>query len=113
MRRSCLRCRARRRRDSCVDQRVSPLFHGGPISAVPGVGFSRAFAMILGYQLPDAAWVPWISPVLGTVMYFWGGRPFLTGAASELRARKPGMMLLIALAITVAFIASWGASIGL
>ncbi|WP_061018080.1 heavy metal translocating P-type ATPase, partial [Microbacterium sp. CCH5-D1] len=50
---------------------------------------------------------------LGTVMYVWGGAPFLTGAVGELRARKPGMMLLIALAITVAFLASWGASIGL
>ncbi|MEW1993460.1 heavy metal translocating P-type ATPase [Microbacterium sp. NPDC078849] len=81
--------------------------------AVPVVGLSMMFSMILGYSLPDAAWVAWVSPVLGTVMYVWGGAPFLTGAVSELRARKPGMMLLIALAITVAFLASWGASIGL
>jgi Cu2+-exporting ATPase len=46
-------------------------------------------------------------------MYFWGGRPFLTGAWSELKARKPGMMLLIGLAITVAYFASLGASLGL
>ncbi|WP_425413814.1 heavy metal translocating P-type ATPase [Ruania albidiflava] len=71
------------------------------------------FADLLGYQLPDAGWVWWVSPVLGTVMYLWGGRPFLTGALSEIRARQPGMMLLIGLAITVAFIASWGASLGL
>ncbi|WP_431221432.1 heavy metal translocating P-type ATPase [Leifsonia xyli] len=83
------------------------------IVAIPVVGFSPMFAMILGYPLPDAAWVAWISPLLGTVMYVWGGRPFLTGAVSELRALKPGMMLLIALAITVAFLASWGASLGL
>ncbi len=69
--------------------------------------------MLLGYPLPDAPWVGWISPILGTVMYVWGGAPFLTGAVSELRARKPGMMLLIALAITVAFLASCGASLGL
>lgn len=81
--------------------------------AVPVVGFSTMFSMILGYPLPDAAWVGWVSPVLGTVMYVWGGTPFLTGAMSELRARKPGMMLLIALAITVAFVSSWGASLGL
>ncbi|MEF3088004.1 heavy metal translocating P-type ATPase, partial [Bacillus altitudinis] len=43
----------------------------------------------------------------------WGGRPFLTGAVSELKSRKPGMMLLIALAITVAFFASWAATLGL
>ncbi|EYT59073.1 ATPase [Microbacterium sp. UCD-TDU] len=83
------------------------------ILAVPVVVFSMMFSMLLGYALPDAAWVGWISPVLGTVMYVWGGAPFLTGAVSELRARKPGMMLLIALAITVAFLASWGASLGL
>lgn len=83
------------------------------VLAVPVVGFSMTFSMLIGYPLPDAAWVGWISPILGTVMYVWGGAPFLTGAVSELRARKPGMMLLIALAITVAFIASWGASLGL
>ncbi|MET1051284.1 MAG: copper-translocating P-type ATPase [Mycetocola sp.] len=83
------------------------------VLAVPVVGFSPMFAMILGYELPDAAWVVWVSPALGTVLYAWGGRPFLTGAVEELRARKPGMMLLIGLAITVAFVASWGASSGI
>ncbi|MFS0733874.1 heavy metal translocating P-type ATPase [Microbacterium sp. 1P10UB] len=83
------------------------------VLAVPVIGFSTMFSMIIGYPLPDAAWVGWVSPTLGTVMYVWGGAPFLTGAVSELRARKPGMMLLIALAITVAFLASWGASLGL
>ncbi|WP_404810431.1 heavy metal translocating P-type ATPase [Microbacterium algeriense] len=83
------------------------------VLAAPVVGFSMMFSMLLGYPLPDAAWVGWVSPVLGTVMYVWGGAPFLTGAVSELRARKPGMMLLIALAITVAFLASWGASLGM
>nr|BFF17179.1 hypothetical protein GCM10025730_07000 [Promicromonospora thailandica] len=83
------------------------------VLAVPVVGFSAMFSMILGYDLPDAAWVAWVSPALGTVMYVWGGRPFLTGAVGELRARKPGMMLLIGLAITVAFVASLGASLGL
>ncbi len=82
------------------------------VIAVPVVGFSPMFAMIIGYDLPGG-WLSWISPVLGTVMYGWGGRPFLTGAVSELRDRKPGMMLLIALAITVAFLASLGASLGL
>ena len=75
------------------------------VLAVPVVAFSGMFAMLLGYELPDAAWAAWISPVLGTVMYVWGGRPFLTGAVAELRQRSPGMMLLIALAITVAPIA--------
>ncbi|MBO9578107.1 MAG: heavy metal translocating P-type ATPase, partial [Microbacteriaceae bacterium] len=81
--------------------------------AVPVVGFSMMFADLIGYRLPDAEWVRWVSPVLGTVMFVWGGAPFLTGAVRELRARRPGMMLLIGLAITVAFLASWGSSLRL
>lgn len=80
--------------------------------AVPTVALSPMFAMLLGYDLPGSPGARWISPVLGTVMYVWGGRPFLTGAISEIRSRAPGMMLLIGLAITVAFISSWGASLG-
>ncbi len=81
--------------------------------AVPTVYFSEMFAHLLGYHLPSGEWVQWISPVLGTVIYFWGGQPFLVGAVSELRSRQPGMMVLIALAITVAFLASWGSSLEL
>ena len=80
---------------------------------IPVVGFNETFAHLIGYQLPDTDWARWISPLLGTVIYLWGGRPFLTGAVSEIRSRKPGMMLLIALAITVAFVSSWGASLNL
>ncbi|WEK59733.1 MAG: heavy metal translocating P-type ATPase [Candidatus Microbacterium colombiense] len=79
--------------------------------ALPVVALSPMFAMILGYEVPDG--LIWVSPVLGTIMYVWGGAPFLTGAVSELRSRAPGMMLLIALAITVALLASWGATLGL
>ena len=82
------------------------------VLAVPTVALSGMFAMILGYAVPDFPGSNWVSPVLGTVMYLWGGRPFLTGAISEIRSRAPGMMLLISLAITVAFIASWGATLG-
>ena len=89
------------------------LFWINLVIAVPVVGFSSMFAMLLGYEIPGFPGAALIAPILGTVMYIWGGRPFLMGAVSELRARKPGMMLLIALAITVAFAASWGASLGL
>ena len=82
------------------------------VLAVPTVALSGMFAMILGYQVPEFPGSAWVSPVLGTVMYFWGGQPFLTGAISEIRSRTPGMMLLIGLAITVAFVSSWGASLG-
>lgn len=87
------------------------LFWVNLVLAVPVVAFSPMFAMILGYSVPG--WATWIAPVIGTVMYVWGGSPFLTGTVSEIKARKPGMMLLIALGITVAFLASWGATLGL
>jgi Cu2+-exporting ATPase len=80
--------------------------------AVPTVLLSEMFASIVGYSLPHVAGITWIPAILGTVMYVWGGSPFLTGALGELKARKPGMMLLIGMAITVAFVASWGATLG-
>jgi Cu2+-exporting ATPase len=47
-----------------------------------------------------------VGPVLGSVVFWWGGQPFLTGAVDEIRSRRPGMMLLIAMAIIVAYTAS-------
>lgn len=87
------------------------LFWVNLVLAIPVVAFSPMFAMLLGYSVP--AWSTWIAAVLGTVMYVWGGSPFLTGAVSEIKTRAPGMMLLIALGITVAFFASWAATLGL
>ena len=89
------------------------LFWINLVLAVPVVGFSPMFATLLGYETPGFPGAMWIAPILGTVMYVWGGRPFLTGAFSEIRSRAPGMMLLIGLGITVAFLASWGAAVGL
>ena len=80
--------------------------------SIPVVGYNAMFANLIGYSLPETSWVPWVSPVLGTVIYFWGGWPFLTGAVDEIRHRQPGMMLLIGLAISVAFGASWLSSLG-
>src|SRR5690625_1044725 len=76
------------------------------VIAVPVIAFSPMFASLLGYDLPAEGWTVWISPILGTVMYFWGGQPFLNGALGEIRSRQPGMMLLIGLAISVAFVRS-------
>lgn len=81
--------------------------------SIPVVFFSPMFASLLGYTTPEFPGADWIAPVLGTVIYFYGGMPFLTGGWSELRSRQPGMMLLIAMAITVAFVASWITSLGI
>ncbi|MDI9949567.1 heavy metal translocating P-type ATPase [Rhodococcus sp. IEGM 1305] len=75
--------------------------------SVPVVVFSHMFADLLGYTVPDFPGASWIPPVVGTAIYFYGGAPFLTGAWGELKSRRPGMMLLIGMAITVAFLASW------
>ncbi len=91
--------------------RFRRLFWINLVISVPVVASSSMFAMLIGYTVPG--WATLIAPVLGTVMYLWGGWPFLTGAVDELRSRRPGMMLLIGLAITVAFLASWGATLGL
>ncbi len=45
----------------------------------------------------------WILAVLSTGVYFFGGRPFLSGLVDELKKKQPGMMTLIGLAISVAF----------
>ncbi len=81
--------------------------------AVPVVFFSPMFGHLLGYEPPVFPGSAWIPPVLGTVIFFYGGQPFLKGGLNELKTRKPGMMLLIAMAITVAFIASWATTLGI
>lgn len=68
---------------------------------------------LLGYDLPEFPGATWIAPVLGTVIFFYGGTPFLKGGLTEVKSRQPGMMLLIAMAITVAFIASWVTTLGI
>ena len=81
--------------------------------ALPVVFFSEMVGHLLGYSAPDFPGASWISPVLGTVLFCYGGRPFLIGGWSELQARQPGMMLLISMAITVAFVASWATTLGI
>ncbi len=59
--------------------------------------------------LPGARWIP---AVFGTAVFWYGGWPFIQGAVRELRARLPGMMTLIALAISVAFLFSAAVTLG-
>jgi P-type Cu2+ transporter len=73
---------------------------------IPVVYFSHMFQELLGYSAPHFRGSMWVAPVLGTVIFVYGGSPFLVGAYHEARSRQPGMMLLIGLAITVAFVAS-------
>ncbi|MEV6417379.1 copper-translocating P-type ATPase [Kribbella sp. NPDC051718] len=81
--------------------------------AVPVVFFSEMFADLLGYNRPDFAGSELIAPIVGTVIFLYGGQPFLRGGWSEIRSRQPGMMLLISMAISVAFVASWVTTLGI
>ena len=80
--------------------------------SIPVVLFSEMFQRLLHYTAPTFPGSDWASPLLGTVVFLYGGWPFLTGALSEIRERQPGMMLLIGLAIAVAFVASWATELG-
>jgi Cu2+-exporting ATPase len=53
----------------------------------------------------------WLGPVLGSAVFWWGGWPFLSGGVAEIRNRQPGMMLLISMAIVVAYAASMATSL--
>ncbi|QXC60588.1 heavy metal translocating P-type ATPase [Aquihabitans sp. G128] len=78
---------------------------------VPLVATSHMVMDWFGYTL-DFPGVDLVGPVLGTFVFLWGGWPFLTGGVQEAKDRQPGMMLLIAMAITVAYSASMATSLG-
>jgi Cu2+-exporting ATPase len=79
---------------------------------IPVVIWSHEVQMWLGYTAPVFPGSEWVTPLLGTVIFVYGGRVFLVGARDELASRQPGMMTLISLAIAVAFVASWAATLG-
>jgi Cu2+-exporting ATPase len=79
---------------------------------IPVVVWSAEVQHWLGYMAPEFPGSTWIPAILGTVVFAYGGKVFLDGARAELAGRQPGMMTLISLAIVVAFIASWAATLG-
>jgi len=83
------------------------------ILTIPVVFWSDHIQQLLGYSAPTFPGSDWIPPVLGTVIFFYGGLVFIRGAWHELRDRLPGMMTLISLAIFVAFLFSWVVQLGL
>lgn len=64
---------------------------------------------LMGVNLPFQFTFPgseWVVLILGTILFFYGGKPFLSGGKDEIAAKKPGMMTLVALGISVAYIYS-------
>jgi P-type Cu2+ transporter len=83
------------------------------VLTIPVVYYAETLQMWFGYTAWAFPGHQWLAPLLGTVIFVYGGQPFLSGGWAEAKARKPGMMLLIAMAITVAFTASMATALGL
>src|SRR6266536_2008933 len=80
---------------------------------IPVVYWSSDVQHWLGYRAPAFPGSKFIAPILGTIVFFYGGFVFIRGAWNEIADRKPGMMTLISLAIIVAFGTSLAATFGL
>jgi Cu2+-exporting ATPase len=80
---------------------------------IPVVFWSTDVQHWLGYTAPTFPGSKFIPPILGTVVFFYGGLVFIRGARGELADHKPGMMTLISLGIIAAFGTSLAATFGL
>ena len=79
---------------------------------IPTVLWGHMLMSLTGWHAPAFPGSQWIAPVFGTAVFLYGGIVFLQGAVQELRDRLPGMMTLISLAITVAFVFSVAVMLG-
>ena len=79
---------------------------------IPVLIWGHMLPSAFGYTPPSLPGAHLVPPVLGTLVFLYGGWPFVQGAVGEIRARLPGMMTLIALAITVAFVFSAAVALG-
>ena len=79
---------------------------------IPTLVWGHMLPRAFGYMPPHIPGAHWIPAIFGTAVFLYGGIVFLRGAVDELRARQPGMMTLIALAITVAFVFSAAVTFG-
>ncbi len=88
-------------------------FWGTLLLSIPTVVWSPMIQHWFGYQAPGGPVVSrWIPALFGSLVFAYGGWVFIKGAFDELAARRPGMMTLIALAISVAFFFSLAVTFG-
>lgn len=73
------------------------------VLTIPILVYSELFEVATGWQVPEIIPSTYLSLGLGSIIFFYGGWVFLSSAYRELRVRLPGMMTLIALAITTAY----------
>jgi P-type Cu2+ transporter len=88
------------------------LFWLSLVLTIPTILWGHMLARLTAYQPPAFPGSEWIAPVFGTAVFVYGGRVFLQGGKRELADRQPGMMTLISLAISVAFIFSLAVTLG-
>ncbi|WP_435097885.1 copper-translocating P-type ATPase [Halorubrum sp. N11] len=74
--------------------------------SIPVLLYSETLQEWLGFSVPAFPGSEWINPVFAVVVFAYGGVPFLQMAVPELKDRSPGMMTLISMAISVAFVYS-------
>lgn len=79
---------------------------------IPTIVWGHMLLRVTGWHAPVLPGSEWIPPVFGTAVFIYGGLVFLRGAAREIANRLPGMMTLISLAITVAFVFSAVVTLG-
>jgi Cu2+-exporting ATPase len=79
---------------------------------LPTLIWGHMLQSAFGIMAPHFAGSQWIAPIFGTAVFAYGGWPFVQGALRELRDGAPGMMVLIALAIIVAFLFSAAVTLG-
>jgi len=79
---------------------------------IPTLVWGHMLQRAFGYTAPHVAGSEWIPAIFGTAVFVYGGRVFIQGAIRELKDRLPGMMTLIALAISVAFVFSAVVTLG-
>jgi len=79
----------------------------------PILVYSDLLQNLLRYRAPAFPGSDWLIALLASVIYWYCGWVFLSGAADELRARRPGMMTLVALAISTAYFYSLAITLGL
>jgi P-type Cu2+ transporter len=79
------------------------------VLSIPVLIFSPEIQAWLGYSIPAFPLSQWITPVFAIIVFFYGGLPFLQMAVPEIKNRQPGMMTLISMAISVAFVYSLAA----
>ncbi len=76
------------------------------VLTIPVILYSHMLQEWLHFAMPTFAGSEWLPFVLGTIIFFYGGTVFLKSAWGELKAKQPGMMTLISLAILSAYIYS-------